>query len=89
MIYLVLFMIPLQAQVVETIRDTSKFCYTRAEAEKIYTCLKVKSQMEIDLINKTDPVISDESFLSKNSGSVLFVCGLLAGALLADISHPK
>lgn len=60
--------------------DDKKFCFDRKQTEEIYSCFKLKSQLETDIANKEQPlVVPQQDFLSTDYGRVLIF--LLGGAL--------
>lgn len=69
-----------RSQTVEVIPNKDVFCFTRKEAEKIYSCLKVKQQVQIDIERKEQPLVApQQDFLSTDYGRVLIF--LLGGVL--------
>ena len=62
------------------ITDDKKFCFDRRQTEEIYSCFKLKSQLETDIEKKEQPLIApQQDFLSTDYGRVLIF--LLGGAL--------
>lgn len=69
-----------RSQTVEVIPNKDIFCFSRREAEKIYSCLSIRKQVTLDIANKEQPIIApQQDFLSTDYGRVLIF--LLGGAL--------
>ena len=65
-------------------RAEEKFCFSRQEAENIYSCLKIKDQFEKDLFDTNPPITENETnFFNTEFGKiVIFSIGVGFGIII-------
>lgn len=65
-------------QSLEVIKNPNEFCFTRAQAEKIYECVRIKDQLRLEMLAKQDPIVTDNSLLNYGLvGASGFVLGII------------